>query len=68
MSALPEFSYQVATDPISRSQFQVIALSQAFTQEEQEALSSLCHLLTLPLEKLLTALPDPTGLDGWFWP
>lgn len=68
MNTLQEFVYQVATDPSSRSQLQVMALAHPFTQEEQDALSSLYHLLILPVDKLLNALPEPTTLDGWFWP
>lgn len=68
MNALPEFIHRVATDPASHSQFQAIALAQPFTTEEQEVLSALYHLLTLPVEKMINSLPEPTGLDGWFWP
>jgi hypothetical protein len=68
MNTLQEFVYQIATNSAFRSQLQVMTLAQPFTQEEQEALSSLSHLLVLPIDKLLNTLPEPTTLDGWFWP
>ena len=68
MSTLPEYIYRVATNPSSPSHFQATTLAQPFTLEEQEALSALYHLLTLPVDKLLITLPDPSELDGWFWP
>ncbi|MCI0574931.1 MAG: hypothetical protein L0332_03095 [Chloroflexi bacterium] len=67
MTLLQQLVYQVATDSGSRSQFQTGVLNAALSQEEQEALLSLRHLLGLSPEELLQSLTN-RNLLGWIWP